>query len=285
VVNAIWGQKGYPFLDAYLDTLAVNYGAGLRVLDFQAAPDQSRVVINDWVAEQTEDRIKDLIPQGAIDKLTRLVLTNAVYFNAAWASQFEEAATSDGVFHRPGGSDVTVPMMHQSGYFQYAEYDDYAAIELPYDGLELSMLILVPSEGSLGSFEQRLTSALAQESIAGLVGQPVVLSMPRFKVESSFGLNDALSSLGMTAAFDQSAADFSGMDGARDLYITDVVHKAFVDVDESGTEAAAATAVIVGATSAPAQPVQLTIDRPFVFAIRDIPTGTILFLGRVTDPS
>ncbi|MFW6055779.1 MAG: serpin family protein [Chloroflexota bacterium] len=284
VVNAIWGQKGYSFLSDYLDTLAVNYGAGLRVLDFEQAPEESRVVINDWVEEQTEDRIQDLIPQGAIDALTRLVLTNAVYFNAAWESQFEERDTNDGDFHLLDGNVVEVPMMKQTAWFRHADYEDYAAIELPYDGGELSMVVLMPDEGKFEEFEESLDFSVVQTAIDGLSGSRVVLTMPRFGMETSFNLKDALSTLGMGTAFEPDAADFSGMDGTQDLYITDVVHKAFVEVDEAGTEAAAATAVVVGATSAPTEPVEFTIDRPFVFLIRDIQTGSILFLGRVVNP-
>lgn len=285
IVNAIWGQKGYSFLANYLDTLARNYGAGLRVVDFANAPEQSRELINDWVEEQTEDRIQDLIPQGAIDTLTRLVLTNAIYFNAAWASQFEEDLTSPGIFHLRDGSEVEVPMMHQTDSFRYAKNANFEAVELPYDGHELSMVILMPPVGQFEAFEDSLGSGTVAEAIDRLQTGQVALTMPKFRVESSFNLNDALSEMGMGVAFEPGAADFSGMDGTRNLYITDVVHKAFVDVDEEGTEAAAATAVIVGLTSAPGEPVQVTIDRPFIFLIHDMETGTILFIGRVTDPT
>ena len=285
IVNAIWGQKGYSFLPDYLDTLAMNYGAGLRVVDFEQAPEESRAVINDWVEEQTEDRIQELIPQGAIDALTRLVLTNAVYFNAAWESQFEEGDTSDGEFHLLDGNDVEVPMMKQSAWFRHADYGDFAAIELPYDGGELSMVVLVPAAREFEDFEESLDFSVVQAAIDGLAGNRVVLTMPKFGMETSFNLKDALSTLGMEIAFEPAAADFSGMDGTRNLYITDVLHKAFVEVDEAGTEAAAATAVVVGATSAPTEPVEFTIDRPFVFLIRDIQTGSILFLGRVMNPA
>ncbi|MFW6103153.1 MAG: serpin family protein [Chloroflexota bacterium] len=285
IVNAIWGQEGYSFRSDYLDRLAMNYGAGLRVLDFEQAPEESRVVINDWVEEQTEDRIQDLIPQGAIDALTRLVLTNAVYFNAAWESQFEESDTREGEFHLLDGNGVEVPMMQQSAWFRHADYGDYAAIELPYDGGELSMVVLVPAAGKFEDFEESLDFSVVQAAIDGLSGKRVVLTMPKFGMETSFSLKDALSTLGMRIAFEPDTADFSGMDGTKDLYITEAVHKAFVEVDEAGTEAAAATAVVVGATSAPTEPVEFTIDRPFVFLIRDIQTDSILFLGRVTNPA
>ena len=284
IVNAIWGQKDYSFLQDYLDTLARNYGAGLRVLDFQGAPEPSRLIINDWVEEQTEDRIKDLIPPGAINVLTRLVLTNAVYFNAAWESQFKKDFTAPGPFHLLDGAEVSVPMMRQTASFRYAAGADFETIELPYDGHELSMVILLPAAGRFESFDDSLDYGVVESAIGAMGPIQLGLTMPRFKMETEFNLNGALSALGMGIAFEPGAADFSGMDGGRDLFISDVVHKAFVEVDEAGTEAAAATAVIMSATSMPAEPVQVTIDRPFVFLIRDIETNSILFLGRVMNP-
>jgi len=281
IVNAIWGQQGFEFLDSYLDTLAENYGAGLRLLDFINETEPSRITINDWVSDQTEQRIKDLIPPGAIDAMTRLVLTNAIYFNAAWENQFDEKATTNGDFHVLDGSTVTVPTMHQSQSFGYASGDGYLAVELPYDGEELSMVIVMPEAGSFDSFE----ATLSDEKITGIISsigpQYIMLSMPKWEYDYTLGLKDALTRLGMGQAFTASA-DFSGMDGRKDLYIQDVLHKAFVSVDEAGTEAAAATAVIVGIVSLPAE---VTIDRPFIYFIRDIETGAILFVGRVIDPS
>jgi len=284
VVNAIWGQKGYQFLPVYLDTLAQNYDAGLRILDFQKSPEPSRVTINDWVAEQTANRIKDLIPSGSINELTRLVLTNAIYFNAAWLKQFNKDTTSNGAFNLDGGTTETVPMMRQSTQFNYAEGQGYQVVELPYDGNELSMVIFLPANGNFGKFEGELTAAKADSIIRSLGNRQVNLTMPRFTFESSLGLKSTLSAMGMPVAFTD-AADFSGMSAGKDLLIQDVVHKAFISVDENGTEAAAATAVIVGTTAMPANPVDVTIDRPFIFLIRDIPTGTVLFLGRVMNPA
>lgn len=284
IVNAIWGQKDYNFLQGYLDTLARNYGAGLRVLDFIGAPEPSRITINDWVEEQTEDRIKDLIPEGGINSLTRLVLTNAVYFNAAWASQFEESLTTSGPFHLLDGAEVDVPMMRQTDGFGYVGGPDFEVVELPYDGHELSMVILLPAAGRFEAFEDSLDYGVVESAIGSLQRTQVALTMPRFKMETEFSLKSALLALGMGIAFEPGAADFSGMDGGRDLFIADVVHKAFVEVDEAGTEAAAATAVIMEATAMPTQPVELTIDRPFVFLIRDTETNSILFVGRVMNP-
>ena len=263
---------------------AENYDTGLRLLDFINAPEESRITINDWVSEQTEGRIKDLIPQGAIDALTRLVLTNAIYFNAAWLNPFEENLTDDAAFHLLGGGEVTVPMMSQTESFGYVEGEVYQAVELLYDGGELSMVILLPEMGQFEAFEDSLDSDYVDSILSGVDYGQVALTMPKFEFESEFGLVDTLDNMGMPAAF-SAQADFSGMNGTRDLAITDILHKAFVSVDEAGTEAAAATAVIIGETAMPGEPVEVTVDRPFVFLIRDIKTDSILFIGRVMNPS
>jgi serpin B len=283
IVNAIWGQKGYEFLAQYLDLLAENYGAGMRLMDFIGASEASRLIINKWVSDQTEDRIKDLIPPRAIDSLTRLVLTNAIYFNAAWASQFEKGATQPGVFHLADGSEVKVPMMHQVERLNYMDGDKFEAVELPYDGQELSMLVVVPDAGKFAEVEKTMDAAQVNSVIKNLNGRQIALSLPAFKLESEFSLKKALSGMGMPLAFSDSA-DFSGMVGRKDLYISAVIHKAFIETDESGTEAAAATAVIMRATAMPAAPLEVKIDRPFIFLIRDIKTGTVLFIGRVMNP-
>ncbi|MBI2831485.1 MAG: serpin family protein [Chloroflexi bacterium] len=284
VVNAIWGQRDFPFKSDYLDLLAQNYGAGLRILDFMKSPEPSRVTINQWVSDQTEGKIKDLLPQGSITDLTRLVLTNAIYFNAAWLHPFDARATSNGTFHPLTGGDVTVPMMKQSKTYGYAKGNNYQAVELPYDGSELSMVIFLPAAEQFKAFEAALNSQQVRDIIAGLKSAQVVLTMPRFKVESQFSMKKTLSDMGMPVAFTEQA-DFSGMDGRKDLLISDVVHKAFVSVDEAGTEAAAATGVIVGVTSAPSEQAVVTLDHPFIFLIRDIKTGAILFTGRVMNPA
>jgi serpin B len=284
VVNAIWGQKDFKFTSAYLDLLAQNYGAGMRIVDYIHAAEASRQTINQWVSDQTEGKIKDLLPQGSVNELTRMVLTNAIYFNAAWASQFEKALTQNGPFHLIDNSAVTVPMMHQMRSFRYTEDTGYQAVELPYDGNQLSMVLILPAADRFGAFETGLDSAQIKGIIDKLQTAEVNLTMPRFKIESQFGLNSALGSLGMPAAFSPDEADFSGMDGRKDLYISDVVHKAYVSVDEAGTEAAAATGVIVGTTAIPTNIKNMTLDHPFIFLIRDIPTGTILFIGRVMNP-
>ena len=285
VVNAIWGQVGYTFLDGFLDALALHYGAGLWLMDFAADPDGAAETINGWVEEVTEDRIQDLIPPGVIDADTRMVLVNAIYFNAAWASPFEEEDTSDGEFSTLAGGTVTVPMMRQELEYAYAEGEGYQAVEIPYDGEELSMLILVPDLGELDAFEQRLDAAFLADLKGSMLWGVVKLTMPRWELDGeTFSLKELLQELGMGVAFTPSA-DFSGMNGRRDLMIQDVLHQAFIKVNEAGTEAAAATAVIVGETGIPPQGPDINLDRPFIYLIQDRPTGQILFVGRVVDPS
>ena len=283
IVNAIWGQKDYTFLTSFLDTLAESYGAGLRILDFISETEPSRIAINDWVSDETEGRIEDLIPQGAISQMTRLVLTNAIYFNAAWQYPFEEDATSPGVFYLLNGAEVTVPMMKQQESFSYTEGDNYQAVELPYDGQELSMVILLPDSGQFEAFEKAIEYQYVKDIMEDLERREVRLTMPKFEFDSSFGLKKTLAEMGMPTAF-SAGADFSGMTGNKDLFISDVIHKAFVSVDEAGTEAAAATAVIMELTAMPEMPVEVTLNRPFIFVIRDIETGAILFVGRVMNP-
>jgi serpin B len=285
IVNAIWGQTGYTFLDEFLDTLAAYYGAGLRLLDYVADAEAARVTINTWVSDQTAGLIKDLLAPGVVDASTRLVLTNAIYFNAAWANPFMEWSTTDGVFHGLSG-DTTVPMMRQTRNMQHAQGDGYQMVQLPYDGYELAMTILLPDAGQLDAFEADLNADRANELLAGLDYGEVALSMPRFELDTSLGLSDALVALGMPGAFGE-GADFSGMTGSRDLFISDVVHKAFVAVDEAGTEAAAATAVVMAESAAPQpdEPIEIVVDRPFVLLIRDLDTGAILFMGRIVDLS
>ncbi len=284
IVNAIWGQNNYEFLSEYLDILAENYGAGLRILDFVAAPEPSRITINDWGSDQTEGRIEDLIPQGIIDTLTRLVLTNAIYFNAAWQFPFEEDATADGPFHLLDGGEIILPMMRQTESFGYTEGDNYQVVELPYDGQEFSMVILLPKTGQFEAFEDSMDFQKVRGIISELESQQVNLTLPKFEFELEFSLKKTLTAMGMPIAFSANA-DFSGMTGSHDLFIDEVIHKAFVSVDEAGTEAAAATAVIMKLTAAPEEPIAVTVDRPFIFLIRDIETGTILFIGRILNPS
>ncbi|MDD2251639.1 MAG: serpin family protein [Dehalococcoidales bacterium] len=283
IINAIWGQQNYHFSDDFLDVLSENYDAGLRILDFIDQTEESRKTINDWVSQQTEERIKDLIPRGAIDKLARLVLTNAIYFNAAWLYPFDDEATTEKHFTLLNGSQVPVSIMKQSQRFNYSENDNYQALEIPYDGQELSMVVLLPAEGEFEAFENRLSAGMVSDIIASLSNHQVILSMPKFKYESGFNLKDSLSAMGMPIAF-SGGADFSGMTGSQDLCIDEIIHKAFISVNEAGTEAAAATAVIMQTVSVPSQQVDFNINRPFIYLIRDNATGTVLFVGSVVNP-
>ena len=251
IANAVWGQQGYDFLQDFLDKLAENYGAGMRIANFTEAPENSRVAINDWVAHQTEDKIKDLIPSGVIDELTRLVLTNAIYFNAAWLHPFDVRTTAEGDFHLLNGSGIKAPMMRQTESFGYARGTGYQAVELLYDGGEISMVILLPDKGNFDPFEKSLNAELASQISKDLSRNRIELTMPSFEFEAQFKLGETLEKMGMSDAFDQQLADFSGMDGTKDLSISDVFHKAFVLVNENGTEAAAATGVVIGVTSLP----------------------------------
>jgi len=285
IANSIWGQSGYSFLPEFLDILAENYDAGLRVLDFVREPEDSRVTINDWVSDETEGKIEDLLPPDSITSLTRLVLTNAIYFNAAWMYPFDEDLTHDDTFYPLDGGQVTVPMMEETERLGYAEGEGYQAVQLPYEGHSMSMVILLPEAGRFEDFTAALDSETV-DFIAKAIGwQEVHLTMPKFTYESEFSLKEALVEMGMPSAF--ANADFSGMDGTRSLFIDDIFHKAFVDLDEEGTEAAAATAVVVALTAAPepVPPIDVKVDRPFVFMIRDTETGAILFVGHVIDPS
>ncbi len=281
VANALWGQVGTSFEAPFLDVLAESYGAGMRVVDFVKEPGESREIINGWVAERTEDKIKDILPEGAITPDTRLVLTNAIYFNAAWELPFEEEQTAPSDFTLADGSTVSVPMMNNTAQTSYGEGDGYAALEMPYDGGELSMVLVLPSD--LAAFESGLDAARLEGVLGSLGTRSVSIAMPKFKIESNLGLVPPLEELGMPIAF-SGDADFSGINGQGGLAISDVIHKAFVSVNEAGTEAAAATAVVIGETSAP-EPASIRFDHPFLFFIRDNATSAILFVGRVADPS
>ncbi len=284
VVNALWGQRGFEFERDFLDILSRSYDTGVRLVDFVADPSGAARRINDWAAQETEGRIEDLIPDGALTTDTRVVLTNAIWFKANWLARFDPALTSDGGFHLADGSTVTVPLMHGGGRMQYLAGDGFEATRIAYAG-DASMLVIAPAEGRYTEVVAELDFASLSAIRADLSTHQVDLTMPVFSFESQLSLVAALTELGMVDAFSHPPADFGGISSARDdLYIQDVVHKAFISVDEEGTEAAAATAVIVGITSAP-PPASLTLDRPFVFLIQHDPTGEILFVGQVADPA
>ena len=285
IANSLWGEKTWNFLPAFLDTLAENYGAGLRLVDFAGAPDDARVVINDWVDTMTEHKIPKLLDEGTVNSMTVLILVNAIYFNAQWKTAFVEEATEPGTFNLLDGGKVTVPMMSLSEENDYYEGDGFQTVKLPYTGDELSMLVILPDSGKFDEFENSFDASGLDEIDNGLKNVEVNLKMPKFEYDMGMNLNDTLSAMGMVDAFIPDLADFSGMDGTKMLYIQWVIHKAYVKVDEAGTEAAAATAVGMGYTSAPAETVDFVIDRPFIFMIRDDKTGTVLFVGRVLNPS
>jgi serpin B len=284
IANALWGQQGYSFLSEYLDILARHYGAGLQLMDFRAAPEQARQDINAWVSEQTEEKIQDLLPPGAVDTLTRLVLTNAIYFNASWKYPFKEDATQDAPFFLLSGAEISVPTMRQVETLGYAAGENYEVIELPYAGDTMSMLILLPDAGTFAAFEAALDLSRLNTLVEAVASERIALTLPKFSFDARFQLSNTLAEMGMPAAFSPQEADFSGMAGNRDLYIQDILHKAFIAVDEAGTEAAAATGVVIGVTSAPADPREVTVDHPFIFIIRDNTSGALLFVGRVTNP-
>lgn len=282
IANSIWGQQGYGFKDDFLDTLALNYGAGLQVLDFVGQPDTARDTINEWVEDETKERIKDLLPQGAINADTRMVLTNAIYFKAGWFHQFQEEVTESGDFTRADDSTVKAELMAQRDHFEFADLGDFKAVELGYGQGEASMLVLLPED--IEAFQQDFGAETLQKVDEALERKYVELTLPRFEFTQTLLLSDILGDLGMAGAFSP-AADFSNMSEENDLFIGDVVHKAFVAVDEEGTEAAAATALMMRTTSMPPEPVEFRADKPFVFLIRDAETKSVLFMGAVNDPS
>lgn len=286
--NAIFGQADYAFRDEFLDLLASKYGAGMQAVDFVANPEAARLGINAWVAEQTRDRIEELLKQGSITDLTRAVLVNAIYFKGNWIYEFNPDNTTSEPFHRLGGSTANVQTMHASPEGQYASGRGWAAAQLPYWG-NASMIVVVPDEGRFTDIERRLDAAFVEEVHAAFTAHEVHLSLPRWESESTLGLVPALKELGIHDAFDRGGADLSGIadfsQTGEPLYVADVVHQANITVDEEGTEAAAATAVLVFAVCrCPPPEVTLTVDRPFIYLIRDDITGEILFAGRLLEP-
>ena len=284
IANAPFAQKGTAFVQAYLDALASRYGAGVRLVDYRTQTEAARTAINAWVSEQTEKRIPELLVPGVLETATRLTLVNAIYLKAAWLTPFEEKATKDASFTRLDGSTVAVPTMALGEILRYAKGADgggWQAVELPYVGGKLALTVIVPTD--LRAFETALTPELYATVVAGLDERFVTLAMPKFGIESKVDLASTLAAMGMPTAFTD-RADFSGITTEEPLEISAVVHQANIDVDENGTTAAAATAVVMRATAMPSEPVTLTIDRPFLFALRDVETGAVLFLGRVTEP-
>jgi serpin B len=284
IVDAVWGQQGFPLLPAYLDTIALNYGAGLRLVDFAGATEESRLTINAWVAEQTNQRIKELLAKDVIKSDTRVVLTNAIWFEANWAEQFEELNTQDKPFFRRDGSSVPVPFMQGAFFLPYMQGNGCRAVDVPYTEGNLSMLVIMPDAGTFDAFVAALTPARLAAVTGSLASRVIDLSLPKFTFDSAPGVGQILATLGMVDAFNPGIADFSGIDGNRDLFVGAVIHKAFISVDEKGTEAAAATAVVIFAGSVRINeppPLPFVVDHPFLFLIRDRQTGLILFMGKV----
>jgi serpin B len=279
LADSIWAQQDLAILPPFLDALAVNYGAGVNLVDFEKAPEPARAAINGWVSDETEGVIPMLLPAGSIDATTRLVLANAVYFHGDWVTPFD-ANSPNGTFHAPSG-DVTVPMMSGRGNGFAWSGSGWSAAALPYDGNTTAMYLLVPDAGTFTAFEQGLTADALATMLTPAQQTFGAVSMPRFKFSLSTSLASALSALGMSVAFTP-AADLSGIDGAHDLQVGDVIHQADIAVDEKGTTAAAATGVIVGTNSVE---IPLVVDRPFLFFIVHQPTNTLLFAGRVVDPT
>ncbi|MFA4849846.1 MAG: serpin family protein [Methanoregula sp.] len=291
--NALWAEKSYPFLPAFTGIARKYYSANVTSLDFKNTPEDSRATINEWVEQKTENKIRDLLPPGSIDPLTRLVITNAVYFKGTWVRQFDANKTMDADFRTGTGKTVNVRMMQDTGEdarYRYAETDSVQYIELPYahkTGKALSMAVILPKGDDLKPAEAVLNESNLSALQDSASSRRVKLYLPKFRMETRYELPDTLSALGMPTAFTPGAADFSGMDGTKNLFISEVIHKAFIDVNEEGTEAAAATGVVMTERAiAPGGSLPVfRADHPFVFLIQDKETGTILFIGRVADPA
>jgi serpin B len=292
VADALWAKKDENFLPAYLKLVQTNYGAGFHPVDFKSAPESVRATINQWVEKQTNDKIQNLLGPGTVTPLARLILTNAIYFKAAWADQFSKNATENTDFHLSAGKTIQAPTMHNSGGYYYFKGPSFQALLMRYEKDEISMLILLPDNvDGLPALERALSASNLDKWMASLsYADEVIVSLPRFKITQQFELSSTLEGLGMKTAFDPNGADFSGMTGDKSLVISAAIHKAYIDVDEDGTEAAAATAVIMmpGAAAPmrnPPPPIIFTADHPFLFLIRENASGAILFMGRITDPT
>jgi serpin B len=301
VANALWGQQQFPFAERFINVNQQYYHAGLENVDFIKAAEQARQTINQWVEDKTQDKIKDLMPPGSIDAMTRLVVTNAIYFKGNWAAQFDEEQTADRPFFVAADNTVTVPLMMKKADFNYGETNTLQMVELPYVDNQLSMMVLLPkTNDGIAELEKQLTPENLAEWHEQMRQKEIVVYLPRFETTSKFSLAKVLAAMGMPDAF-SGAADFSYMidsgydmmgGGARPPHVTvpklaisDVIHQAYVKVNEEGTEAAAATGVAMRLTAMPAPPPVFRADHPFIFLIKDNTTGSILFLGRITDPT
>ncbi len=278
IANALWGEREFRFLKDFIDTIKKFYGGRFFIVDFKRNVEGARKRINEWIEKETEGKIKNLLKKGDIDPLTRLVITNAIYFKGFWASKFDKKATENMPFYVAPGKSVNVPMMQKEGDFLYGEAEGFKAIELPYKGGKLSMLIILPCRSNW--FTEKLPNI--GKIASSMRKMKVRIYLPRFKLNTRYYLGKILSSMGMSQAFSD-RADFSGMTGDRSLKISKVIHQAYVSVDEEGTEAAAATGVVMRLKAIMRVPV-FKADHPFIFFIKHIPTGEILFMGRVANP-
>ena len=286
--NALWAEQDFNFLDKYLTTVEKYYGGKTTNLDFKNEPDSSRLIINNWVEDKTNNKIKDLFPEGSIHPQTRLVLTNAIYFKAEWLKQFDADKTRDKNFRVNPDKSIKVPMMQRTdrkSIFNYTQNEDLQILEMPYAGEDLSMLILLPLDDDIEVLENSFTIEKLTEWKKSLRKRRVNIYIPKFKFETKYFMKNTLSNLGMPTAFTNSA-DFSGMTGSKDLKIDKVIHQAFIEVNEEGTEAAAATGIIFTTlTSMPPPTPVFRADHPFIFIIQQKETGNILFMGRINNPT
>jgi serpin B len=284
VANSLWIDKEFDILKEYLELTGTYYQAALHAVDFRRAFEAVRKRINAWIEEQTHDKIKNMIPPGLLDASTRIVLANAIYFKGDWACPFVKHRTKEAPFHTASGQSAEIPMMEGTEKFRYGETASLQLLEMPYAGEDLSMLVLLPkTRDGLAALEKDLTPSNLTAWTEPLVKKKVQVIFPRFRMTSQFKLNDALSAMGMPDAFG-GGADFSGMSPGEQIFISAVIHKAFVEVNEEGTEAAAATAVVMPASARPEPPPVFRADHPFIFMIRENASGSILFLGRMVNP-
>lgn len=288
IANALWGQSAHPFKADFVTGLQHSFRAEGRTLDFAGEAEQSRTIINQWVEAQTNQRIKDLLPSGSINGLTRLVLTNAIYFKGTWQTPFSNSATRPADFFIKSDDKVKAEMMARTASMRYSENELFQALELPYAGDRLSMVIMLPRKrNNLAEAELQLNSGMVSQLVQKMTSPKVILSLPRIKTTYEKPLKSTLMSMGMTDAFSAGKADLSGIDGTRELAISEVYHKAFCEINEEGTEAAAATGAVIAMSSAPSNqppPVEFKADHPYLYLIRDRQNGSILFMGRVADP-
>ena len=286
LANAIFGQTGFEFLPEFLEGNRKAYDAGFSTLDFRGEPEKSRLAVNAWVEEKTRKRVKDILAPGMVTPDTRMALANALYFIAPWTEAFEEGATSEGDFHLDAANSVKVPFMHRMEGYRHSDAGNFSCLVLPYRGGDLAMAVLLPKTvDGLVALESSLKPEAFWSTMRSARRKDVEVALPKFRIESFFNLGEILPGMGMKDAFSDKAADFSGMRAHKDLFVGLVVHKAFVKVDEKGTEAAAATVVLMKEKGIPQKDVAFVADHPFLFAIVDLKTETVLFLGRVANPA